>query len=141
MTITKLRHKYFSCKPLRFWQVFLNGGFVILFLKKVDIKSQILPELIILRCLYFNIWTRFYLLLCTWRVRSGRPEEFFKKGVLKNSANSQESICAGVSFSIKLQAGCMQLHNMQNLVQVLSCKFSEIFIRISTLQTSARACL
>ena len=52
---------------------------------KVDIKSQILPELISLWCLSYNIWTRFYLLLCTWRVRSSRPEEFYKKGVLKYS--------------------------------------------------------
>ena len=44
---------------------------------KVDIKSQILPELISL-CLYNNIWTRFYLLLCTRRVRSNHLEEFYK---------------------------------------------------------------
>ena len=52
---------------------------------KVDIKSQILPELISLWCLYNNTWTRFYLLLCTWRFRSSRLEEFYKKGVLKYS--------------------------------------------------------
>ena len=52
---------------------------------KVDIRSQILPELISLWCLYNNIWTRFYLLLCTWRVKSSRLEEFCKKGVLKYS--------------------------------------------------------
>ena len=50
---------------------------------KVEIKSQILPELISVWCLYFNIWSSFYLLLCTWRVRSSLPEEFYKKGVLK----------------------------------------------------------
>ena len=50
---------------------------------KVDIKSQMLSELISLWCLYYNIRTRFYLLLCTWRVRSSRPEKFYKKGVLK----------------------------------------------------------
>ena len=52
---------------------------------KVDIKSQILPKLISLWCLYNNMWTRFYLLLCTWRVRSSRLEEFYKKGLLKYS--------------------------------------------------------
>ena len=52
---------------------------------KVDIKPQILPEPISLWCLYYNIWTRFYLLLCTRRVRSSRLEEFHKKGVLKYS--------------------------------------------------------
>ena len=66
---------------------------------KVDIKSQILPELISLWCLYYNIWTPFYLLLCTWRVTSSRPEEFYEKGTVKYSTNSQENICAGVSFA------------------------------------------
>ena len=53
---------------------------------KVDIKSQILPELISLWCLYNNIWTCFYLLLCTWRVGSSRLKEFYEKGVLKYSS-------------------------------------------------------
>ena len=34
---------------------------------KVDIKSQLLPELISLWYLYHNIWTRFSLLLCSWK--------------------------------------------------------------------------
>ena len=54
---------------------------------KVDINSQILPELISLWRLYCKIWTRFYLLLCTWRVKSSRHEEFSKKDVLKVSGN------------------------------------------------------
>ena len=77
---------------------------------KVDVKSQILPELITIWCLFYNIWTRFYLLLCTRIVGSSRPEEFYEKGILKNSTDSQENICAGVSFAIKLQARCLQLH-------------------------------
>ena len=52
---------------------------------KVDIKSQILAKLISIWCLYYNIWTRFYLFLCTWRVRSCHLEEFYKNGVLKYS--------------------------------------------------------
>ena len=52
---------------------------------KVDIQSQILPELISIWCLYYNVWTRFYLLLCTWRVRSSCVEEFCKKVFLNNS--------------------------------------------------------
>ena len=40
-----------------------------------------LPELITLCCIYYNVWTRFHLLLCTRRVRSSRPEGFCKKGV------------------------------------------------------------
>ena len=71
---------------------------------KVDIKSQILPQLISLWCFYYNIWTPFYLLLCTWRDRSTRSEEFFKKVLLNIPQNSQENICAGVSFTVKLQA-------------------------------------
>ena len=51
---------------------------------KVDIKLQIMPELISLWCLYYSVWTRFYLSVCTWRVRSSRPEQLYKKGVLKN---------------------------------------------------------
>ena len=54
---------------------------------KVDIKSQISPELTSLWCLYYNIWTRFYLLSRARRVRTSRPEEFYKKGVLKYSTN------------------------------------------------------
>ena len=52
---------------------------------KVDIRSQILPELTSLWCLYNIIWTRFCLLLCIWRVRSSCLEEFYKKDVLKYS--------------------------------------------------------
>ena len=69
---------------------------------KADIKLQILPELTTLWCIYYNIWAHFYRLLCTWRVRSTRLEEFYTKGVLKNSTNSKENICAGISFAIKL---------------------------------------
>ena len=46
---------------------------------------------------------------------------------LKISQHSKENICAGISFAIKLQAGGLQLHLKQNLVEVLSCEFCEIF--------------
>ena len=52
---------------------------------KTDIKSQILPELISIWCLYHNVWRRFYLHLCTWRVRSSCVEEFCKKVFLNTS--------------------------------------------------------
>ena len=52
---------------------------------KVDIRSQVLPELISLWCLYNNIWALFYLLSCTWRVRNSCLEEFYKNFVLKYS--------------------------------------------------------
>ena len=83
----------------------------------------------------------FYLLLCIWRDRSSRPEEFYKEGVLRNSTHSQDNTCAEAFFAIKLQAEGLQLHYIQNLVQELSCEFCEIFIRISILQMSAMACL
>ena len=57
---------------------------------KVDIKSQILPELISLWCLYCNIWTRFYLLLCTWRLGSSRLEEFYEKSILRECLHEKK---------------------------------------------------
>ena len=54
------------------------------------IKSQILPELISLWCLYYNIWTRFYVLeeseVVTWK-------GFIKKVFFNIPRNSQENIC------------------------------------------------
>ena len=47
---------------------------------KIDIKSLNW----IVTGLYYNIWTRFHLLLRTWRVRSSHLEEY-KKDVLKYS--------------------------------------------------------
>ena len=61
-----------------------------------------------------------------------------KKVFLNVPQNSEENICGGLSFARKLQAGGLQPHEILNLVQALSCEFSEIFIRISILQTSAR---
>ena len=46
---------------------------------RVDLKTQISLELLIFWCLYYNIWTRFYLLLCIWRIRSSHPGDFSKK--------------------------------------------------------------
>ena len=90
--------------PFLFWMVVFKVFLTCKTIFKVDIKSQILPELISLWCLYYNIWTRFYLLLCTWRVRSSCLEEIYKTVFLNIPQNSQENICAGVSFAIKLQA-------------------------------------
>ena len=49
--------------------------------------------------------------------RSSHPEVFYKKLFLKMSQDSQENICAKVSFLIKLQT----------LAQLFSCEFCEIF--------------
>ena len=65
---------------------------------KVDIKLPILPQLVSLWCLYYNIWA------CTLLEDSeiGAPRSFMKKAFLKTLQNSQENICAGVSFAIKM---------------------------------------
>ena len=50
-----------------------------------------------------------------------------KKLHLKIFQNSEETTCAWVSFLIKLQAGGLQLYQMQAPVQVFPCEFFEIF--------------
>ena len=52
---------------------------------------------------------------------------FYKKGVLKNSQNSQENSCAIVSFLLKLQAEACSFVKRGTLTQVFSCEFCEIF--------------
>ena len=71
---------------------------------KVYIKSLILNQLISLSCLCYNIWTRFYLVYLLEESEVVTPKGSIKKVLLKISQNSQENICAGVSFAIKLQA-------------------------------------
>ena len=51
------------------------------------------------------------------------PRAIMKKVFLKTSLNLHENICVGVSFSIKLLAGSLQLHHLETPVQVLSCEF------------------
>ena len=46
---------------------------------------------------------------------------------LKISQNSQENICAGVSFLIKLQASACNFIKKETLARVFSCEFCEIF--------------
>ena len=58
--------------------------------------------------------------------RSIRPEVFGKKGVLRISQNSQENICARVSFLIKLQVQACNFIKKETLAQVFSCEFCEI---------------
>ena len=115
LTITKFRHRYFLCKFLWdfgkiLWKVVFKVFSTCKTIFKVNLKLKILLKLITLWCLYCNIRARFYLLSCTWRVRSSRLEDFYKKGVLKNSTNSQDNICSVVSFAIKLQAEGLQLY-------------------------------
>ena len=50
-----------------------------------------------------------------------------KKVFLKNFQNSQENICARVSFLLKLKAEAFKFIKKETLAQVFSCKFCEIF--------------
>ena len=52
---------------------------------------------------------------------------------LEISKNSQENICARVSFLIKLQA--LQLYSKETLAQVFSCDFFEISKNIFSYKT------
>ena len=51
------------------------------------------------------------------------PRAIMKKVSIKTWLNFHENICVGVSFSIKLLAGSLQLHQIVTPVQVLSCEF------------------
>ena len=91
-----------------------------------NLKSLILPQLIWLWYFYYNIWTCFYL-----RYVFEESEVIAWKGSVKEFSkipqNSLGNIFAGVSFTIRLQTGGLQFHEIQNLVQVLYCKVREIF--------------
>ena len=51
---------------------------------------------------------------------------FFKKGFSKISKNPQKNTCAGVSFSIKLQASSLKLYKKNRLWYNFFCRFCEI---------------
>ena len=63
---------------------------------------------------------------------SSHPEVFYKKVFLKNSQNSQESSCAGVSFFCKF-------HKNEALVHVIFCELCE-FSRTLFLQNTYGSC-
>ena len=50
-----------------------------------------------------------------------------KNVFLKVLQNSQENICARVSFLMKMQAEACNFIKKETLAQVISCKFCEIF--------------
>ena len=50
-----------------------------------------------------------------------------KKGVLRILQNSHGNISAGVSFLIKLQAKYYNFFKRENLTQLFSCEFCEVF--------------
>ena len=77
---------------------------------KVDINSPMLPQLISIWCLSFNIWTCFYLLYVLEQSEVVAWKSYLKMVFLKSPQNSQENIFARDSFAIKLLAGGLQLH-------------------------------
>ena len=97
---------------------------------KVDIKLLILPQLILLWCLYDNLWTLLYPFYILEESEVVARKSSLKKVFLKIPQNSQENICAELSFAIKVEAGGFQLHWIQNLIEVLSFEFWEIFKNI-----------
>ena len=102
MTITKLRHRYFLANFWHFgnffWMVVFKVFSTCKAIFKIDIKSQILPELISLWCLYYNIWTRFYILLCLEESEVVARKNSIKEVFLNIQQNSLENICARVFF-------------------------------------------
>ena len=73
------------------------------------------------RYLFDNIWT--YCLI--WRFRSSCPNGLYEKGVLKNLLKITGNHLCRVSFSIKLLAGSLQLHQIESPVQVVSYEFDK----------------
>ena len=109
-----LKRRYFSCKFLSFDTFFRMVVFKVFSpcktISKFDIKSLIMPQLTSVWCFYYDTWTRFYLLYVLEESEVVARKSSLKKVFLKNSQNSQENICAEVSFAIKLKAGGLQLH-------------------------------
>ena len=87
---------------------------------KVDIMSLILPQLTSLWCIYYNIWTRFYLLYVLKESEVVIRKCSIKKMFLKIPQNSQENIC------IETHSWRPATSTKTESVQVLSCKFCEI---------------
>ena len=61
-----------------------------------------------------------------WSSEAATKDVLWKKVFLEILQNSQENICARVSFSIKLQASGLQLNKKEILAQVFSCEFCKI---------------
>ena len=94
LATTKLRHKFFPCKFLKFSYVFLVGGFQSFldkqnhFQSKYKVTNITSIDIILMSLLQYI--EMFLSTLCTWRVRSSRPEKFYKKGIFKNSTKFTE---------------------------------------------------
>ena len=58
------------------------------------------------------------------------PSAIMKKVFFKTLLNFHKKICVGVSFSINLLSGSLQLHQIETTVHVLSFEFYEILEKI-----------
>ena len=67
--------------------------------------------------------------------REGVAQRCSVNKVLTVLQNSQESICARVSFSIKLQAKANNFIKKETLTQMFSCEFCEILKNIFSYRT------
>ena len=61
------------------------------------------------------------------KLEGGARRCSLKKSALEISQNSEENICAGVLFLIKLQSGGLKLYQKQTLAQVFSGRFCKVF--------------
>ena len=122
LTKAVLHWKYSPWIFPSFWEVVLDGSFQS-YLKrqkksKFTVKSTILPWLTFLMSLFS------YVDICSTLFKESKvaaQRDCMKKVFFKISQNLQESICAGVSFSIK-----WHLHQIETPVQVLYCELCEV---------------
>ena len=102
---------------------------------KVDIKSIMLPQLISLWCLYYNVWARFYLLHVLEESevvarKSSLKKLFLNKGFAEFTGQHHcRTLCCNKAASRRPatslnteSGGGAFLENLQNLWQHLFCK-------------------
>ena len=70
------------------------------------------------------------IIIMKWNTEAVAQKCSVKKVFLKIWQNSQENTCAGVYFSITLQASGLQLYLKETLAKVFSIEFCEIFKNI-----------
>ena len=101
-----------------------------------------MPSLKHFEHIHFMLWSLIVgeiksIMLKVWKLksrnRSSRPEMFSKKGVLRNSQNSQKNTCTRVSFLRKLQPS--NFIKKETLAQAFSCEFCEISKSIFSYRT------
>ena len=113
-----------------FWMLVFKVSSTCKTIFKITIMTLILPQLIWSWCPWLQYLETFLSFLCTRRARSSRLEEVFIKKVLKNSAHYTRKHLHRGLFCYKAARWRTATTLMQNLVQVLSCEFWEIFKNI-----------